>query len=109
MMADSENVFEINRVEYENSMGENLPVLRAKLNLSQTELANKIGVTRQTISAIESKSRQMSWSIFLSLLFLFSQNSQTKELLTLFGIYTPELTKFLSLASLDKLREEAGE
>lgn len=108
-MTESGSMFEIDRSLYEDKMGENLPVLRAKHGLTQTELANKIGVTRQTISAIECGSRRMSWLVFLSLFCLFSQDSQTKELLTLFGIYTPELANYFSCTSLDKLRGEAGE
>ena len=85
-------------------MAENLPALRAKLGLTQSDLAELIGVTRQTISAAENKSRDLSWTNFLSLLFLFSQNSPTKDLLTVLDIYTPELAGIFSLTDLKKLR-----
>lgn len=37
----------------ENRLGNRLKVARAERNLSQEELANLVGVTRQTISSIE--------------------------------------------------------
>lgn len=72
-------------------MAENLPVLRAKLSLSQEELASKIGTTRQTVSVIECGQREMTWVTFLALVFVFSSSESTKQLLKTFGILTPEL------------------
>ena len=46
-----------------------LPVLRTKMGVSQDELANMIGISRQTYSSLETRKRKMTWSIFLSLLF----------------------------------------
>ena len=37
-----------------------LPVLRTKLGASQDDLANLIGISRQTYSSIETKRRKMS-------------------------------------------------
>lgn len=103
-MSESDSMLNIDRVKYEDIMGENLPTLRAKLNMNQTQVADKIGVSRQTISMIERKVQRMSWSVFLSLLFLFSQTPETRDLLPVLGIYTPELEKFFSFTNLDKLR-----
>lgn len=77
-------------------MSENLSVLRAKINLSQEELADVLGVTRQTISAIENEQRNMSWPIFLSLILIFLKNKETKRLIVLLGIYTKELSDFIT-------------
>lgn len=76
-------------------MAENLPVLRMKLDLTQNELAEKIGITRQTVIAIENKKTNMTWSTFLAFLFLFIKNEETKNLIIVLGIYTDELEKFL--------------
>ena len=92
------------REKYTVRMAENLPMLRAKLGLSQTELAEIIGVTRQTISAAENKARPLSWSGFLSLLFLFMQNGETKPLLTELGIYTDELADLFTITDLSRLK-----
>lgn len=53
-----------------------------------------IGITRQTISSIENKSREMSWPTFLSLLFLFSKNSDTQTLMKAMGIYDENLETY---------------
>ena len=74
-------ILSLDRKKYTQAMAENLPALRARLGLSQTQLADCIGVTRQTISSIENQSRELSWTNFLSLLFLFLQNAQTAKLL----------------------------
>ena len=40
-------------------VAENLPTLRTKANISQIDLANRLGISRQTISASEGKKRDM--------------------------------------------------
>ena len=90
--------------KYARIMAENLPMLRARLNLTQTELGELIGVTRQTINSIESGSREISWGNFLSLLFLFTQNKSTQVLLPILGIYTPELACLFNVTDLRKLK-----
>lgn len=76
-------------------MTENLVVLRAKLGITQAELADIAGMSRQTILAIEKKQRTMTWNTFLSLLFIFSVNKDTAALLNLFEILTDELTEYI--------------
>lgn len=90
------SISNINRDELIKLMSENLSVLRAKLSLSQEDLADVLGVTRQTISAIENEQRNMSWSIFLSLILIFLKNKETKRLMILLGIYTKELSDFIT-------------
>ena len=50
---------------------DNLPSLRARIGITQEELANIIGVSRQTYYSIETKKREMSWPIFLAIVFVF--------------------------------------
>lgn len=104
-MKDLFAIMGIDRKAHMQAMAENLPLLRAKLDMNQEDLANMICVTRQTLSAIENRSRDMSWPMFLSLLFLFTQNEKTKDLLPVLGIYTPELAQFFSFADLKKLQQ----
>ena len=80
------------------AMADNLPILRAKLNLSQQELAVLLGVTRQTISSFESNQRKMTWSVFLALILIFFRNEPTKKLLVALSIYTPDLNRFLNIS-----------
>ena len=86
----------INKDKLVEIMAYNLSVLRMKLNLSQENLAEIIGVTRQTISAIENEQRSMTWPVFMALVLVFLKNKETKRLMVLFGIYTKELDEYIT-------------
>lgn len=58
-----------------------LPILRASIAISQGELAEYIGVSRQTYCALEQGKRDISWNTFLSLFLFFTTNEKTKALL----------------------------
>lgn len=58
-----------------------LPVLRAKARVSQEEIAEKIGISRQTYSSIETGKREMSWTTFLALMAFFQNNDSTKQMI----------------------------
>lgn len=77
------------------NMTDNLPMLRTRLDLSQEELANKIGLSRSTVFAMESHRSKMTWNTFLSLVLLFIKNKETNKLLGVLEIYTDELNDFL--------------
>lgn len=55
-----------------------LPMLRAKAKVSQEIVAEKVGISRQTYSSIETGKRDMSWTIFLALFAYFQNNEQTR-------------------------------
>lgn len=76
-------------------LAKNLPVFRAKLGITQIELAQRVGITRQTLNSIESEKRGMSWITFVALTLLFDKNEETKALLSVINIYTDELNDFL--------------
>ena len=86
----------INKDKLVEIMAYNLSVLRMKLNLSQENLAEIIGVTRQTISAIENEQRSMTWPVFMALVLVFLKNKETKRLMVVFGIYTKELDEYIT-------------
>lgn len=58
-----------------------LPVLRARLGISQSKLASQIGVSRQTYNSIESGRKNMSWTIFMALIAVFQSNEETRRML----------------------------
>ncbi len=69
------------REEYINKMVENLPLLRTAISLTQEQLAEKVGVSRQTIIAIEKKRRCLSWTLYLALVAIFLANEKSSELI----------------------------
>ena len=87
----------INMVELIKNMTENLPVLRAKLGITQEDLGEKIGISRSTIVSIENKKREMTWNTFLSLILVFTKNEDTNKLLNVMEIYTDELHDFIKI------------
>ena len=78
-----------------DNMTENLPMLRKKLEITQEELANLIGVSRSTIMAIENQKREMTWNMFLSLVLNFTKNKDTDMFLNVLEIYTDKLNDFI--------------
>lgn len=52
-----------------------LPYLRKDLGVSQTQLAMKVGVSRQMISLIERQLQPMTWTLFLAIVFFFKCNN----------------------------------
>ncbi len=69
----------------------NLTVLRTKAEISQEELANLIGVSRQTYSAMERKVRKMAWSTYLSLVLFYDHNQKTHKMIRQLSIFPQEL------------------
>lgn len=69
----------------------NLTVLRTKSEISQEELANLIGVSRQTYSAIERRVRRMAWSTYLSLVLFYDHNQKTHKMIRQLSIFPLEL------------------
>ena len=78
-----------------DKLASELKMLRAKAGVSQQELAEKLGVSRQTYGLIENKVHDMTWSHFLALTFLFKINNDTAKILEWTGAYTTELEQYL--------------
>ena len=76
-----------------------LPVLRTKLGLSQTELANLVDISRQTYSSIETRKRKLSWGIFLSLVLVFDSNAQTHDIIRRENLFPKSIIKNVEDAS----------
>lgn len=69
----------------------NLTVLRTKAEISQEELANLIGISRQTYSAMERKVRKMAWSTYLALVLFYDHNHKTHKMIRQLSIFPKEL------------------
>ncbi len=92
---------EVDRDNLIKVLTDELPVLRAKIGISQSELSNIIGVSRQTYSSIETKKRDMSWNVFLSLILFFEHNEKTKEMLMGTGAFPNSLHQLLNINKRD--------
>ena len=86
---------DLQKDELIKAMTNNLQMLRVRLGLTQVQMAEMIGVGRQTYLAVEKKHHKMSWNMFLSLLMVFTKNDETDAILNVTGIYTDELNDFL--------------
>lgn len=79
-----------------------LPVLRARLGISQERVAEMIGISRQTYNAIETGKREMTWSIFLLMIAFFQNNEQTDQMLKQIDEFEEKMRRVLNYESLDR-------
>jgi DNA-binding XRE family transcriptional regulator len=77
--------------EYINALIKNLPVLRAAAKVTQAQLADKVGVSCQTIVSIETKKRPMPWTLYLAMVFVFERYEESKKLLESFELFQQKL------------------
>ncbi len=69
------------RDNYTDALKENLTSLREKAGVSQADLCNVIGISRQTYSSIETGRKKMMWPTYLALVYFFDSMSETREML----------------------------
>lgn len=89
-MAKDNNEFDITenaKAVLITKLTDELIFLRTKLGLSQDELSNLLGISRQTYSTLETKKRPMSWGTYLSLILIFDNNEQTHGIIRNMGIF----------------------
>lgn len=79
-----------------DALTHNLTALRAKAGISQGDLSNLVGVSRQTYGAIEGNLRRMSWNTYLSLVLFFDYNQATHQMLRDVGAFPSELIERLN-------------
>ena len=63
-----------------------LPVLRKMAGLTQKDLGEILGVSRQTITNIENGTGKLKWSLFLAAMFIFSLDHNILEYLKVLQI-----------------------
>ena len=97
---DSRMIYpEDKREDVINILTEELPMLRAKLGISQENLCDIVGISRQTYSGIETKKKKMSWSVFLPLVMLFTHNEKTAPIIRIAGAFTDDLKESLNISN----------
>ena len=85
----------INRDEYIIKLTNHLQSLRKMINCTQAQLADRLDISRQRLIGYERGDRNMPWTVFLAIVFLFASNEETRLLLEALGILTDELDEFL--------------
>ena len=73
-----------------------LPILRARVDMTQDEISEIAGLSRQTYSALETGKRRMTWSNFMALLFVFYFNPVTRDEIENAGVFPDELKMLMS-------------
>jgi DNA-binding XRE family transcriptional regulator len=81
-------------------------MLRAKVQISQKDLADMLGISRQTYVSIENNNRPMTWQHFVALVLLFKSNASTTKLIDFIGAYPPELEAYLKMTDKKKSDEK---
>ncbi len=85
------NLDEADKEKLISALTPELTILRVKAEISQGELANLIGVSRQTYGAIERGARQMTWNTYLSLILFYDYNKTTHDFIRNIHIFPDEL------------------
>ena len=81
------------------TLASNMATLRKKVNLKQQELADRLGLSRQNISAIENGKQLMQWSTFSLLVIFFSKDVEVKQIMAVMGILTAEVESILDICA----------
>lgn len=76
--------------EFISRMVKNLPVLRAAVGLTQEQLGSKLGVSRQTIVAIENGKSPLNWSLYLAVVCVFGLYEESRVLLEMLNLFSAD-------------------
>ena len=85
---------QINKEELIDKFIYELPIFRARIDMTQDEISEIAGLSRQTYSALETRKRKMTWSNFMALLFVFYYNPVTRKEIETSGVF-PDALKAL--------------
>lgn len=88
---------QVNKEDLIERLVHELPILRARLYMTQDEVGEMAGLSRQTYSALETRKRRMTWSNFMALLFVFYYNPVTREEIENKGVFPEELKNALMI------------
>lgn len=88
---------QINKEELIDKFVYELPILRARIDMTQDEISEIAGLSRQTYSALETRKRKMTWSNFMALLFVFYFNPATRDEVDNADLFPKELKEILCI------------
>jgi len=61
-------------------------------------LADRLGLSRQTISAIENEKREMQWSTFSTLIMFFANDHEIRQIMIAMGIINDRVAKTFNMS-----------
>ena len=64
-----------------------LPAIRHTLNITQKQLAERVGLTRQTIMSFENRQRPLPWNTYLALILYFQQYEISKDFIEKLNLF----------------------
>lgn len=103
MRSESDNLLSATEKEYYiSALTKELLILRTKTGLTQEELSNLIGVSRQTYSAIEIGRRKMQWSVFVALIFIFDSIEKTHDFIRIIDLFPDSLISKINFNALEE-------
>lgn len=69
------------------------------MGTSQADIADRIGISRQTYNSIETQKREMSWTTFIALYAVFQNNEETRRMLKSIDDFEEEYGNVMSVQS----------
>ena len=98
------DIMQIDKKALTEKLAVELPALRAKMGNSQIDMGYLILVSLQTYSMIETQKKQMGWTVYMALIFVFSSNPKTAALLEFSGAYPDQLRSILQQDDLQNIK-----
>lgn len=83
-----------------------LPALRGAAKATQDEIANAVGVSRQTYNAVEVQKRRMTWNTYMSLILFFDYNPNTHYTIRQLDVFPYRLDECWLAGKMDLAGEE---
>lgn len=84
-----------------------LSLLRSKAEISQSNLASAIGISRQTYNSIEIGARKMSWNVYMALMFFYDCNKKTHQFIRTLGVFPQELVAWINNEDVKRIAVES--
>lgn len=88
----------IHKEEMISKLVNNLPALRALLDITQESLAELLGISRQTYMMIETGKTKLRWDTFVVLSMIFSSNASTMSFIEMLKLDINTVKKYLVLS-----------
>ena len=83
--------YRLNRKWLMEEMSRDMAPLRMLLGLSADEMGELLGVSASTYKSLEAGKKEVSWDLYLALLFLFRFNDRTSAVVDTLGLYPEPL------------------